>query len=66
MPENYSKVTLSPRNEEDRRKFMSFRNDDVVQMLWYLTVLATGEAVLKILDLIYTLYVGDDFDIPLI
>ena len=66
MTENYSKVTLSPRNEEDRKKFMSFRDDDVMQMFWYLVVLATCEAVFKIIETIYTLYVGHGIEIALI
>ena len=55
MSDKYSKVTLIPRDELERTKFRSFRNEDVFYMFRICCILSTCEVVLLLGVLVYTL-----------
>ena len=51
---------LHPKNNVERKKFIEFRNEDVVQMFQVLCILATFETIINAMELLYTIQTGED------
>ena len=56
----YSKITLIPKDEEERRKFKAFRNEDVFSMFTFVSALASCEVFFLVAAVINSLFEGSD------
>ena len=62
----YWKIALHLKDEEERRKFKVFRNEDVFSMYTFVSLLASCEVVFLTAALVYSLFTGNDVEFILI
>ena len=60
------KVMLHPTDEEERKRFKAFRNEDVFSMFTFVAILASFEVFLLTVVMIHSLFTGIDVEFTLI
>ena len=50
----YNKITLTPIDDQKKKDFRMFRNDDVIEMYRILTIGAAGGTALSLINFLYT------------